>query len=116
MDGQGRVPSFEILTCDKGMAKSDTLSQGQTRGETDANDGQGLEAIPPHRHLEALDANGCAQASAKTSDGRTTVSLQIDSYYSANESQSLTPASGPVAAKKTAQGWHSLRKLSSPQD
>ncbi|KAH3181377.1 hypothetical protein KXV92_007812, partial [Aspergillus fumigatus] len=31
MDGQGRVPSFEILTRDKGMAKSDTLSQGQTR-------------------------------------------------------------------------------------
>ncbi|KAH2362276.1 hypothetical protein KXV98_005629 [Aspergillus fumigatus] len=61
MDGQGRVPSFEILTRDKGMAKSDTLSQGQTRGETDADDGQGLEASPPHRHLEALDANGTSR-------------------------------------------------------
>jgi hypothetical protein len=63
------------------MAKSDALRQGQTRGETDADDGQGLEASPPHRRLEARDANGCAQASAKTSDGHTIVSLQIDSYY-----------------------------------
>jgi hypothetical protein len=79
MDGQGRVPSFEILTRDQGMAKSDTLHQGQTRGETDADDGQGLEASSSHRQLEALDANVCAQ-SAKASDSHTIVSFQIDSY------------------------------------
>ncbi|KAF4231528.1 hypothetical protein CNMCM8980_005232 [Aspergillus fumigatiaffinis] len=53
------------------MAKSDTPRQGQVRGETDADDGQGLEAPPSHGQLEALDAKGCAQASAKTSDGHT---------------------------------------------
>ncbi|GFF60985.1 hypothetical protein IFM51744_10549 [Aspergillus udagawae] len=67
MDGQGRVQSPEILTPDQGMAKTDTLRQGQTQGETDADDGQGLEASPSHRQSEALDANGAAQASAKTS-------------------------------------------------
>jgi hypothetical protein len=79
MDRQGRVRSFEILTRDQGMAKIDTLRQGQTRGETDADDYQGLEASPSHRQLEALDANGCAQAPEKASDGHTLVRLQ--SYY-----------------------------------
>jgi hypothetical protein len=81
MDGQGRVPSFEILTRDQGMAKSDTLRQGQTRGETDTDDGQGLEASPSHRQLESPDAKGSAQAPAKASDGHTLVRLQIVSYY-----------------------------------
>lgn len=114
MDEQRVLPPFDVMIRELDVVPENNAScHGQARGQTNADDGPEVEAIPFRRPRVAVGASKSGQAHAKMS-GAHVVRLHADACLASLYDASLTPALAPADTKENVQAWHGLCAMSSP--